>query len=150
MNQLRGLVLLICAAGAILFAFVFFSKPVPIEVSMARVTPQMVEENKAKVEEEEKLHQAQEAARKRAELEVRLYRCSSDEDCIIVDKDPCGCLRGPQGVTAINSNLSLEFSRLMDKQFAGPKMCPSTPSTQKECSPSARAVCEAKHCKIAY
>ncbi len=150
MSKIKGLVLLICAAGAILFALVFFSRPVPIEASFPRVTSEMVEENKIKVAEQEKQQAQEEAARKRAELEVRLYRCSSDEDCIIVDKDPCGCLRGPKGVTAINSNLSLEFSRLMDKQFAGQKMCPSTSSTEKECSPSARAVCQAKHCKIVY
>ena len=150
MNQIKGLILLICAAGAIVLAVMFFSRPAPIEVSIARVTPEMVEENQVKIQEEEKRQQAQEAARKRANLEQRLYHCKTSEDCIIVDKDPCGCLRGPSGVTAINSELALEFSRLMDAQFASAKMCPSVASTEKECSAKARPVCQANRCKIVY
>ncbi|MBO7238160.1 MAG: hypothetical protein J6U96_02565 [Elusimicrobiaceae bacterium] len=150
MNKLYGLLLLICAGGAMFLTILFFAQPAPIEVKMVRLDEEMVKENEAKMKEEEKRQQAAHAAQARADLEKRLYRCKSNEECIIVDKDPCGCARGPQGVTAINSDLSLEYSKLMEKKFAKIEVCPDVASKEKECSPKARPVCEANRCKIAY
>jgi adenine-specific DNA glycosylase len=79
----------------------------------------------------------------------RMYRCETDEDCVIVDKDPCGCWVGPSGVTAINVAYILDFNKMTQKSLA--KTCPDTePSVDKECSPSARAVCKEKVCRIVY
>ncbi len=148
--KIKSLLLLICAAVAVLLAFSFFSRSEAIEVEMPLVTKQMVDENQDAIQKAEERRQNTVAARRRAELEVRLYQCDSDDQCIIVDQDPCGCLKGPEGVTAINSNLSLEFSRLLEKQFAAGAACPSVGSSEKECSASARAVCEQNRCKIVY
>ena len=150
MNKLYGLLLLICAGGVLLLAVVFFSQPAPIQVSMVRLDQQLLEENEAKIKEAEKRQKAEQAKRAQAELEKKLYRCTRNDQCIIVDKDPCGCARGPQGVTAINSDFSLEYSRLLEKKFAKIEVCPSISSTEKECSRTAHAVCEESFCKIAY
>lgn len=149
-HKIKGLILLICAALAALMTVVFFSRSTPIEAQMPLVTRQMIDENQAEIQKQEQLRQSSAAARRRAELENRLYQCQSGEECIIVDKDPCGCLKGPEGVTAINSAMSLDFSRAMEKQFAAATACPSAGSTERECSPSARAVCEQNRCKIVY
>ena len=150
MNKMKGLVLLTCTVGVVLLTLVFFFRPEPIPVSITPVTTQMIAANEIKMQEEEKRQQAQQAARQRADLEHRLYRCQSNAECIIVDKDPCGCLRGPQGVTAINSNFSLEFSRLMQERYSNTQVCPSVASTEEACAPTARAVCQANLCKIIY
>jgi len=150
MKKIQDLLLLLCAAGAVILAINFFSHPAPINVDMPRVTEEMVEENKAKMEAEAKQKAALEAARKQAEIKMKMYKCTSNDECIIVDQDPCGCLRGPKSVTAINSNFSLEFSRMMEKKFAGSQVCPDKASTEKECSRTARAVCQERHCKIIY
>ena len=90
------------------------------------------------------------AARRHAELISKMTACNTNEECVIVDKDPCGCLKGPEGVTAINASYSLEFSKLMEKRFALATACPSVGSTEKECSASARPVCLQNRCKIGY
>lgn len=150
MKIVRNMLLIVCGIGAILLAVLFFSRPQQIEASMPLLSEQIVKENEAKAQEELQKQQAAEAARKRAELEQRMYRCKEDDECIIVDKDPCGCLKGPKGVVAINSSYSLDFSNLMTKKFASMEICPDNASTEKECSPSARPVCQANRCKIVY
>ena len=150
MNKLQGLLLLICAGCICFLSVLFFFSPAPIEVNMARLDQKMLEENEAKMKEEEKRNKAQQAARARADLEKKMYRCQTSDQCTIVDKDPCGCSRGPKGVTAINSDFSLEYSRSMEQKFAKIEVCPDTTSTERECSRSAHAVCENNHCKIAY
>ncbi len=151
MNQMiKGVFLLACAFVAAVLAVSFFSRSQPIEVQIPLVTKQMVEENQAQIQQEQQRRQHKLQAKKRAELEVRLYQCQSDEECVIVDQDPCGCLKGPEGVTAINAGLSLEFSRLMEKSYADATACPSTASTQKECSPTAHPVCQQNRCQIVY
>lgn len=148
--KIKGLFLIVCAAGALVLALSFLSRSKPIETQMPLVTRQMIQENQAQIEQQEQQRQSSAAARRRAELESRLYRCASSEECIIVDKDPCGCLKGPEGVTAINSSMSLDFSRMMEKQFSAATACPDKASSERECSASARAVCEQSHCKIIY
>lgn len=150
MNQVKGILLLICAGAAIVLSLVFYSRRSLIDVQMPLVTKEMVAERQEEIQKKEKRRQNAQQARRRAELEERLISCNVDEDCIIVDKDPCGCLRGPEGVTAINSSLSLEFSRLMEPVFAQATSCPSVASAEKECSASAKAVCQQNICKIAY
>ncbi len=149
-QMIKGTFLLVCAFVAAVLAVSFFSRSQAIEVQVPLVTKQMIEENQAQIQQEQQHRQNTLLAKRRAELEVRLYQCQSDEDCIIVDKDPCGCLKGPKGVTAINAGLSLEFSRLMEKTFATATACPSVASTEKECAPTARPVCRKNRCQIVY
>ncbi len=120
---------------------VFFAKERPIEVNL----PELNEQEITAIEEaaQKKAHVSAERAFVR-----RSVACQSNDDCVIVDKDPCGCLVGPSGVTAINVNYMLEFSEKQSKQL---KACPDKePSQLRECSPSAHAVCRNKTCKIVY
>ncbi len=150
MNQVKGIALLLCAGVAVLLALAFYSRRNLIEVEMPLLTKQMVAERQEEIQKKEKHRQNVKEARLRAELEDRLVACQANEDCIIVDKDPCGCLKGPEGVTAINSSMALEFSRLMESAFAKATSCPSVGSTEKECSATAKPVCEQNICKIVY
>lgn len=135
----------LCLCGAVLIGMWLSllmrnSTPLDVEVPVIHA-----EEITAK---EEAQHKAAQASAARA-MQKRIFSCATDEDCIIVDKDPCGCLVGPQGVTAINAAYTIDFNKLQEKNVT--KTCPEvSPSTTKECSPSARAVCEDRACKIAY
>ena len=142
--------LLVCAAMVVLLILAFSPKSEPLESDMPLITQQMIEEVRATKATEESQRQQAEAARHRAEVMSKMYRCKEDDQCVIVDKDPCGCLKGPSGVTAINGEWSLEFSKLMDKKFAATTTCPSQPSQEKECSPRAKAICRSNRCTIAY
>lgn len=78
----------------------------------------------------------------------KLVACSADEDCVIVDKDPCGCIAGPKGVMAINVDQLVSFN---ERQNALTEGCPDNPpSTKAECSPTARPVCRKQTCTIVY
>jgi len=149
-TKLKGIFLLACAVVVGLIGLSLFSGAKPIEVNMPVFTKDMVEELQAQNASEEQKRQHAAAVRNRAELEGKIYSCQTDDDCIIVDKDPCGCLRGPEGVTAINAAWSLEFSTLVERQFSSGSTCPSTGSTEKECSATAAAVCQKNHCKIIW
>ena len=135
----------LCLCGAVLICMLLSllmrnSIPLDIEVPVLKE-----EEITAKEEAQQKAAQVS-AARA---MQKRIFSCSNDEDCIIVDKDPCGCLVGPQGVTAINADYTIDFNKLQEKNVT--KACPEvSPSATKECSPTARAVCEARTCKIVY
>ncbi len=149
-QKIKGLFLLLCTAGVLVLAASFFSRAKPIEAQMPLLTVQMVQENQAQLKSAEEQRQHAAAARKRAEMEVRVRQCTADEQCIIVDRDPCGCLKGPEGVTAINSSMTLEFSQLVQAETSGSTVCPSVGSTEKECSATARAVCRQNACTIVY
>ncbi len=149
-TKIKGICLLASAAVVAVFAMSFFSNTETINVSMPVFTQDMVNELQAqKAATQQKRANAQ-AARERAETVNKVYSCKINEDCIIVDKDPCGCLRGPEGVTAINAEFSLEFSKLMEKEFATAATCPSEGSTVRECSASAQPVCEENRCRIVW
>lgn len=148
--KIKGLFLLICACFVFVLGLSFLSKGSPIEAQMPLVTTDMVKDQQQQKKAAQEKQQDATAARKRAEIEARLYQCTQNEECIIVDKDPCGCLKGPEGVTAINAAMSLEFSRLMQAQISGSTVCPSVGSTERECSASARAVCVNNQCRITY
>ena len=121
---------------------ILYSYDTPIQVSAPHINLQELEE-KEKAQQEEQARVAEEARRR------RIISCKQDDDCIIVDKDPCGCLIGPQGVTAINALHTVEFDRSQSKTVA--KACPEDePSTVRECAPTARAACVKKQCKIVY
>ena len=140
--KIKELLLLCCAVGVIALLPVLYSKDQPIEVNVPALTSQEVE---AKAEEQ---HKETVAAAAKAQVR-RMYRCQADEDCIIVDKDPCGCLVGPSGVTAINAEYTLDFNKLQSKLVA--KTCPDgEPSAVRECSPNAQAVCVENVCKIRF
>ena len=149
-KKIYGCWLLICSAMVLMLSGVFFKYNEPIPAEAPFLTQQVVEEHKEQLQQETQKRKNIEASQKRAELENKMSRCSEDEQCIIVDKDPCGCLQGPAAVTAINSEYAYEFSKLMDKQFSATTSCPSTASEERECSASATAVCRNNHCKIIY
>lgn len=134
--------LLICSGILVVFMLACFVNNKPIEIDMPSFTQ---EELAAKKQEAAKEARAVERKNKLAQL----YTCKTDEDCVIVDKDPCGCAAGPKGVTAINLAYLPDFDSLNNTPF-GTKTCPEKASTEKECSLSARAVCQAKRCKITY
>lgn len=151
-KKIYAWLLLGCGAVVLLACVIFFQHKKPIAVDIPIFTAKEVGEYKAQLEQEAQRRQIMmEQARKRSEKENRMLRCSSDDECVIVDSNPCGCLKGPSGVTTINGAFSLEFTALMEKKFGIATACPSTPaSTEKECSPTAEAVCRENLCKIIY
>lgn len=141
-SKIKASILLVCALGAVLLIPVFLSKDEPIEVSVPLLDLAQIQAQEAKEQ------KAAEQSAAQAKLR-RMYSCTADEDCIIVDKDPCGCLVGPQGVTAINASYTLDFNKMQSSLIA--KACPEgAPFVEKECSPSAQAVCVQNTCKITY
>jgi len=141
-SKIKALLLLVCAACALVLIPVFLSKDKPIEVNMSFVRLQDVQK-----QEQQQQKAAQVTAKKNRVR--RILHCQTDEDCIIVDKDPCGCLAGPEGVTAINAEYTLDFDKMHASLMT--KACPDgEPSREKECSPDARAVCQENMCKIVY
>ena len=138
----KDIFLFLCAGLVLLLLSVLWGNRSAIEVSLPEISSA---ELSARVEKQQQ--QARVSATRAKER--RVYTCEVDEDCIIVDKDPCGCLVGPQGVTAINALLTLEFNQLQKKPLT--TTCPDqTPSTERECSPTAQAVCVNKTCQISY
>jgi len=141
-KKIKNLIFLICAGGILFLIPIFYAKDRPIEVNMP-----ILDTTNMAVHEVVQQQTAQAEAHKR--LVSRIYRCQQDDDCIIVDKDPCGCLVGPKGVTAINAEQTEAFDRTVASSSM--RACPDTaPSTERECSPSAYAVCRAGACKIEY
>ena len=149
-EKLHNALLFIVSGIILLLALLFFNRATPVQADVPLLTKQMVEEHQTEQQQAVQKQKQAEAARKHADLMARLEACTTDDECIMVDKDPCGCLKGPDSVTAINSNYSLEFSRMMEKRFAQATACPSVGSTERECSGSARAACVERHCKIVY
>lgn len=135
----------LCLCGAVLIGMwlsLLMRNSTPLDVEMK------VLHSEELAKKEEAQQKAAQASAARA-MNKRIFSCSSDEDCIIVDKDPCACLVGPQGVTAINASYTIEFNKLHAGNIT--KTCPEvSPSVEKECSPSARAVCANRSCKIVY
>lgn len=141
-NKLKNLVLLASAGCVLVLIPVFFTQDKPIEVTLPTLTEQKF------TEQQEMQQKAAQATAQKARVR-RVFRCQADEDCIIVDKDPCGCLIGPEGVTAINASYTLDFDKM--QSGAVTKACPDrAPSQEKECSPSAVPVCRENVCRIEY
>ena len=106
MKKMIANIVLLSATVAILgLTGLFLSNRLPISVNVARLNAEEMAAQK-----EEAAQQAK-AAQKRAKLN-RMVSCQTNEDCIIVDKDPCGCAAGPKGVTAININYITDFNRI--------------------------------------
>ena len=102
-SKIRNILTLSFAVVLLLLLPIFLLRVQPIAVNTPVITRAEV------VAQEEKQQKEAQATAMRAWMR-RLYACEADEDCIIVDKDPCGCLSGPEGVTSINASFSLEFS----------------------------------------
>ena len=140
--KIKELLLLCCAVGVLALLPLLYSKDQPIEVNVPALNSKEMD---VKAEEQ---HREAAAAAVKAQVR-RMYRCQTDEDCIIVAKDPCGCLVGPSGVTAINAEYTLDFNKMQSNLVA--KACPDrAPSTERECSPDAQAVCVENVCKIRF
>ncbi len=140
--MIKNIVLIAATAVVIFLIPLFLAHDSPIQVNLPRLDAQEMAAKKEAAEQAEK--QAQRAARAR-----RVYACETDEDCIIVEKDPCGCAIGPKGVEAINVNFITDYNAIHSKNVLA-KTCPDELSTEKECSPDAEAVCRARTCKIKY
>ncbi len=141
-KMIKNVVLIACTVGVVFLIPLFLTHDTPIEVDVPYLDATEIAAKKEVAEQADK--QAQKEARAR-----RVYMCEADEDCIIVDKDPCGCSVGPKGVVAINVNYITEFNAL-NSQSMGTKACPDAVSTEKECSSTAQPVCKARKCKITY
>ena len=143
MNKMtKNVILMVATVGIVFLVPLFLAHDSPIEVNIPQLDAQEMAAKKEAAEQAEK--QAQKEARAR-----RVYTCKTDEDCIIVDKDPCGCAIGPKGVDAINVNFVTDYNAIHNKNVLA-KACPDTVSTEKECSENAQAVCRAHTCKIIY
>ncbi len=140
--KIKEAMLLVCALAALGAIPLFLSKDNPIEVSVPVLDAAQLAAKEAKAQKEAAESAVQAAMR-------RMVSCSVNEDCIIVDKDPCGCLVGPEGVTAINAAYTLDFNKFQSNSLT--KACPEgAPSVERECSPSAQAVCQENVCRISY
>ncbi len=141
-SKTRDIIALISAIVILGSLSSFLARIKPIEVDL----PQLSQEE---VVAQEEIKQKQEQAAAMQSKMRRIYACTLDEDCIIVDKDPCGCLIGPQGVTAINALYTSEYNQLTTRSVT--TTCPDvTPSTEQECSSSAIPICMSGTCRIAY
>ena len=156
-KMIENLLLLAAITGIFVLIPIFLFNATPILVTVPPVSMEAVAVSKqrADAEDEEKAEQEKEAAERAAQeakykaLVKQVYSCKSDDECIIVDKDPCGCNIGPKGITAINVNAVSVFN-LLNKQNTGMKVCPETLSTANECSARAYPACRAGSCKILY
>ena len=139
---IKNVFLLVCTGVVVCLIGLFMThdSPIPVEIPALDAAELAAKKEEAAAAEKE----AQRQARAR-----RVYSCKADEDCIIVDKDPCGCAVGPKGVVAINVNYLTDFNALNSQKMVT-KSCSEVLSREKECSPSARAVCKAHTCKITY
>lgn len=141
-NKIKEISYACIALLVLLLIPLFLAKKEPIEVSLPTLDLQ-----EATLQEEARERAARQSAKKA--LLRKIFHCTQDENCIIVEQDPCGCGIGPAGVTAINIGYTLDFNRIYSKNIT--KACPEGPlSTEKECSPSAKAVCRGNVCKIEY
>lgn len=141
-KKIKNIFLLVCT-GVIVFAIpMLLSHHTPTQVDLVELDAQEIAVQK------EAAAQAEKQAARQARA-MRVYACSTNEDCIIVDKDPCGCSVGPKGVVAINVNHIVDFNA-MNNQKSVTSTCAEKVSQEKECSPSARPVCKARRCKIEY
>ncbi len=140
--KIKNIITFLAALGVLVLLPLLLSNSRPIEVHVPQVSQEDI-----KVQEEKKQHKAQVAAVQNKTRKI--YACEADEDCIIVDNNPCGCVIGPSGRTAINAAQIQEFEKMNFKEITS--SCPDTPpSTENECSNSAQAVCQAGACKISY
>ena len=145
-STLRDMLLLVCAGLVLVILPVFLTRLSPIEVNFPVVNQDTL--GPLEPPSQQVSAQSSKAAALKAKMR-KIHSCENDEDCIIVDKDPCGCLVGPAGVTAINALYTLDFDKLQTHTFT--ETCPDAePSTEQECSASAHAVCQANVCKIVY
>lgn len=140
-KKIKNIIFLVCAGGILFLIPILYSKDRPIEVNMP-----LLDTTNMAVHEAVQQQTAQAEAHKR--MVSRIYRCQQDDDCIIVDKDPCGCWAGPKGVTAINAEQTEAFNRTIASNQM--RACSDEPSTERECSATAHAVCRAGACKIEY
>lgn len=141
-NKIKNITCVSLSVVVVLVSLALLSKSKPFAFDLPVLNLQEIEQQ------EEAQKKAAQASAERAQLR-KIYHCQADEDCVIVEKDPCGCWVGPSGVTAINAEQALEFDKFYPKNVT--KTCPDTaPSIEKECSLSARAVCRNNACKIEY
>lgn len=139
----QGMINIICFALAGFIAlgtFVIYQNGKPLEVDLPVLAAQPpAQEGSGK-------EQTPEAALRARQK--RWASCKADDDCIIVEKDPCGCVAGPTGVTAINVNYALEFDKHNQNKTVS---CPEQePSQEGPCSPEAQPVCQNKVCTIVF
>ena len=142
-NKIKNILYICLAVFVLALIPLFLGQISPTQVDLPELSLQELEEQ------EQVRQKAAHASAQRA-LERKMFRCEQDDDCIIVDKDPCGCLVGPKGITTINAAYTLEFTKKQSRGIMA-EACPDgAPSQEKECSASARPVCQEHVCKIVY
>lgn len=145
--KLKDMFFVLFAAGAVLLAIFFWSHRGEIAVDFPVVTQNMIDADAAQNAKAAADSEAASRAQKRAQQARRIFACETDDQCMRVEKNPCGCSAGPEEVVAINGMFFDEFSRTLPNMTV---TCPDAVSTEKECSPSARPACVQKMCKIVY
>lgn len=147
MKIVKNIILLTCAVLVMLSIPVLLKHDQPIYVDIPEIK---AEEVKAIQEAQEKAtEKAERSAAARAEAN-RLSGCVSDEECVIVDKSPCGCILGAKGVIAINVRNMVDYNNKVQEKALN-TICPDNePSQEGVCGPTAQAVCRNKVCKIVF
>jgi len=119
--------------------------------------PIFVEIPEIRVEELKAIQEAQQQAEKKAEKKAeireqmnRLTGCTADDECVIVDRDPCGCILGPKGVIAINVKNMVDFNSKVQEKALNMSCPDKEPSSEGVCGPTAQAVCRNRNCKIVF
>lgn len=145
--KLKEMFFLLCAAGAILLALIFWARRGEITPDFPLVTGEMVAADAEKNAKAAEAEMAANRAKQRAAQARKVYACEKDDDCMRVEKHPCGCSEGPDAITAVNAQMIVEFNRTLPNVTAA---CAETASVERECSPSARPACVKNMCKMVF
>jgi len=140
-KMITNIIYLVVAVAVCMCTFAVYQNANPIEADVPVVTLAQVHEQEEVTKEKEQISAAR--ARQR-----RWINCKQDDDCVIIDREPCGCLVGAKGVIAINVNLVTEYE---EKYLNKTKACPEEePFQEGPCSPSAYPICKNKTCTIVF
>lgn len=148
MKIVKGIFYLVCAVLVLLLIPVLLKHDQPIFVEVPSIDVKKIDEIRAQ-EEQMIIVEKKEAQKaiQRAHYNPFVV-CAEDEECVIVDNHPCGCLVGSKGKTVINIKYITEFTENVQRR-AGETSCPNgTPSTEGACNVNARAICQQKTCRI--
>lgn len=149
MKIAKGIFYLVCAVLVVLLMPVLLKHDQPIFVEIPEINVADIDSIREREEQQIIVEKKEARIAERKAHYNPFTACTSDEECVIVDRHPCGCLIGPKGKTTINIKYITEFTDTVQSK-AGEASCPGeTPSTEGACNPAARAVCQQKVCRIA-
>lgn len=149
MKIVKYLIYLICACFVLLLVPILIKHDQPMFVELPTIDTAKIDEKREAQENQIIVEQAEQAAAEKAAKRRNYFSgCNKDEECVIVDKHPCGCLIGPRGVAAINIERISEFNEEVQKRAATASCPTNEPSTEGACAPGAHAVCRHQTCRI--